>query len=547
MRHLVVWWIKRDIRLSDNQALLTALERAHALECPLLALWICEPEAYTAPEFHVRREKFVLESLAELEPALQALNVSLCLAEGRAVDVFRAFSSKTQLHVFSHQETGVLWTFERDLSLGRFFKEVGADWTEFPTNGVVRGLRDRNRWQGIYQARMKTAPLARPNGRLVQPPQMKEFFDSVSVSCAVRVFEWRAHADTLLGRSAKQSTRSQQKGGERIAHGLLQRFLSEDVHRKYVQSLSKPRESQYFSSRLSPYLAFGCISSRQILNALEQPLLSADARSLSAFRSRLAWRCHFTQKLENFPNMESREQNAALSKLRPEMSPEELQMWQHGLTGYPLVDACLRSVHQTGFLNFRMRAMLMSFATHLWWKDWRIPAWDLARAFLDFEPGIHFAQVHMQAAVTGNNQIRIYNPIKQSSENDSDARFIKQWVPELRDVASEKIHLLEALPSTYVRPVVDLKQAMNHARDQLFKKFKEPEVRAEARVVQQHLGSRGGPLSWRSRRSSSSSQLNAQQNAPTARKSRSRRSQEIQVSSHQMTLFDDELEGSGES
>ena len=145
--------------------------------------------------------------------------------------------------------------------------------------------------------------------------------------------------------------------------------------------------------------------------------------------------------------------------------------------------------------------MLMSFATHLMWRDWRRPAWDLAQAFLDFEAGIHFSQVHMQASVTGNNQIRIYNPQKQSEENDPDARFIRQWVPELRDVPLANIHAGEGLPAKYPTPMLDLKPSMAHAREQLFTKFRNNDVRAEAKKVQEQLGSRGGPLSWRGRRS----------------------------------------------
>jgi deoxyribodipyrimidine photo-lyase len=208
--------------------------------------------------------------------------------------------------------------------------------------------------------------------------------------------------------------------------------------------------------------------------------------------------------LEDFPQLEEREQNSALAGLRPEMSSDDFQRWESGQTGYPLVDACLRSVHATGYLNFRMRAMLMSFATHLMWRDWRQPAWDLARAFLDFEPGIHFAQVQMQASVTGNNQIRIYNPLKQSLENDPHGTFIKQWVPELRDVDAGRIHALEGLPSRYPRPIVDLNLATASAKETLFKRFSESDVRIAAKQVQERLGSRSGVRSWRRKKATKS-------------------------------------------
>lgn len=500
MQGVVVWWMKRDLRFNDNMALDAALRAAAQQNCSLVALWITEPEALTADEFHVRREKFVSECLAELESRLRPLNVSLLIAEGRATEVFNSLLTQGLRFVFSHEETGVLWTFKRDLQLKDLFKSSNVIWTEFPTNGVVRGLKDRSRWQGVRQARLASPMPPEPSSVCREEFSLERLL-TLAVSNQVRFFSWSERRQTALLRAAAQATQGQQRGGESVAQGLLGRFLSADVHPKYLLSISKPHDARYFSSRLSPFLAFGCISSKQIharLSSHEQPL---DSRSIKAFNSRLAWRCHFIQKLENFPEMEVREQNSALVDLRPEMSAEDFERWHHGQTGFPLVDACLRSVHQTGFLNFRMRAMLMSFATHLMWRDWRRPAWDLAQAFLDFEAGIHFSQVHMQASVTGNNQIRIYNPQKQSEENDPDARFIRQWVPELRDVPLANIHVGEGLPAKYPKPMLELKSAMAHAREQLFKKFRDTDVRAEAKKVQEQLGSRGGPLSWRGRRS----------------------------------------------
>jgi len=502
VQKFIVWWIKRDIRTADNQALSEALRLSRDIGVPLFAVWLREPEAVAAPEFHIRRERFVYECLQDIEPILQSLSVSLVIIEGTALCAFEFLVDAGMTHLFSHEETGVLWTFARDKKIKRLCKDKGIHWQEYPTNGVVRGLISRDRWQAHYQGRMRSQPLILPSTPATLFPQFVPQIRQSQMN-AVKVFSWAQRAKSQIAIDASQCLFVQQRGGESVAHKLVHRFLQPNIHSSYVRSLSRPHEAQYFSSRLSPYLAFGCISSRQVVSQLSAAKMNSEnsQRSLSAFQSRLAWRCHFTQKLENFPEMENVEQNSALKSMRPALTPEELERWSTGQTGVPLVDACLRSVHQTGYLNFRMRAMLMSFATHLMWRDWRTPSWDLARAFLDFEPGIHFSQVQMQAAVTGNNQIRIYNPLKQSVDQDPNAKFIKHWIPELRSVAAKDIHALHHLPNNYPKPIVDIGVAMAAARERLFKMFKRSSVRAEAKKVQEKLGSRGGPLSWRGRTS----------------------------------------------
>jgi deoxyribodipyrimidine photo-lyase len=466
------------------------MEYAHSHGLALVALYIHEPQAVVCPHSHGRHFKFIADCLQDLSPQLSHFRIRTVIAEADAVEVFSELVSLGLKSVFSHEETGLLWTYTRDNSLQKVFKSGEITWHQAPTNGVVRRLASRDHWKSIYDDRMSQREISQPKNILSSHNLIT--LDAAGLSYGK--FNWQpwGRSDLIL---TSDWNKQQQSGGEGMALATLKGFHGESLLKnRYLSSLSNPIRAAQFGSRLSPYLAFGCISSKQVLAFLKNTQISS--KDVSAFRSRLAWRCHFIQKLEDFPSLEQIEVNAQYKDLRPEMSSEDFDRWHNGMTGVPFVDACLRSVHTTGFLNFRMRAMLMSFATHALWRDWRRPACDLAQAFLDFEPGIHYAQVQMQAAVTGNNAIRVYSPLKQGLENDPKALFIKKWVHELKDSEAQQIHSLQNLPNNYPKPMIDLSASLAYAKQILYAKIKDPEVRNSAKFVQEKLGSRSIPVKF---------------------------------------------------
>ena len=216
---------------------------------------------------------------------------------------------------------------------------------------------------------------------------------------------------------------------------------------------------------------------------------------MKSFQARLAWRPHFMQKLEDEPALEARCLHPAYEGLRPHLpDATRLAAWAKGETGLPFVDACMRCLAATGWMNFRMRAMLVSVASYHLWLDWRATAPVLARLFTDYEPGIHYPQVQMQSGTTGINTIRIYNPVKQGKDQDPDGRFTRRWCPEL--AAIPDIHLQEpwkaetagaVLGRSYPEPLVDPAQAAREAKARIFAARSDARHRAEAaRITLKH-------------------------------------------------------------
>ncbi|MEM1422494.1 MAG: FAD-binding domain-containing protein [Planctomycetota bacterium] len=507
--HIV--WFKRDLRTEDHAPLACACAEAvgnsgdHAVVC----LAVLEPSVMGADDWAEQHTRHLYASLRELDARLRTLGTRLTVVRGEAVDALRSVVERLREHdalvrLWSHQETGNAITFARDRRVASWARGCGVEWTELPQNGVVRGLRDRDGWAARWQERMD-----RP---IVPDPERV-----LCVSGAVPGWDFGVIPDT-------RPDPSRQRAGLTAARETLDSFLSERGV-NYRADMASPVTGFDGCSRLSAHLAFGEVSVRRVHHALEnrrralmdEPSSARDPRwlkSLSSFQSRLRWHCHFMQKLETEPAIEHRNMHRAYDGLRTEdsgaWSDEErtrYEAWRDGRTGYPFVDACMRCLLATGWMNFRMRAMLVSFASNHLWLHWRPTGLHLARLFLDYEPGIHWSQMQMQSGTSGINTLRIYNPIKQGQDQDPDGSFIRRWVPELARVDGKAVHepwkrgggdqgslfASDDDAGAYPEPIVDHISAYRTARDRLHAVRKRQDARAESRRVYLKHGSRKGP------------------------------------------------------
>ena len=442
-----VVWFKRDLRLVDHAPFYMAVRHG-----PVLPLFMDEPGYWQQPDASHRHRHFLSDSLKELDQSLSGLGGGLWVVRGDALVVLdRLRQAYPCMTLWSHEETGNAWTYARDRRVMQWCRTHGVRWLEAPSNGVVRRLSDPHEWGRIRAQRMASPPLALPEGPIHWAPRWPSD-------------EW---TDRLETRYPNERT---QGGGRKAGLSLLRSFVT--VRGKgYLAHLATPHGAATHCSRLSPHIAWGTLSVREIEEAVmasceSEPMSEAMGRSMAAFLSRLSWRCHFVQKLEHNPQIETHCLNPVYESLRPRQPNEAyFEAWLQGKTGYPLVDACMRAVTQTGWLTFRMRAMLMSFASYHLWLDWRVTGPVLARLFTDYEPGIHWYQCQMQSGVTSLHAIRIYDPIKQSKVNDPSGSFIRQYVPELRRVPLAYIHEPWRWADThYPAPIVTHTTAIRSAK-----------------------------------------------------------------------------------
>lgn len=242
---------------------------------------------------------------------------------------------------------------------------------------------------------------------------------------------------------------------------------------------------------------------QQQLQGSAEPGAGWQRQGLTAFMSRMHWHCHFIQKLESEPALEFDNLHRGYNGLREgDWNEAHFAALVAGRTGWPMVDACVAMLRETGWVNFRMRAMLVSVASYPLWLHWRPVGQWLARQFLDYEPGIHWSQMQMQAGTTGINTTRVYNPIKQAQDHDPHGHFVRHWLAAMRRVPDA--WLLEPWrmpPGVQARcgvrvghdiaqPLVDLDQATRAAKARVHGLRAQAPVRAaKAAIVQKH-GSR---------------------------------------------------------
>ena len=478
---LDVVWLKRDVRLHDHGPF-AEISRSSK---PFLILYMYEPDQLSEPTVHGSHLRFIHEGLIDLDnrfnvefghdgnnkevqekkaKSRSASFKALTICHSNAIATLNAIHENCNFCVgrlLAHQETGHWQSYMRDKAVRKWCRSRNIPFIEYNQNGVTRCLKSRDDYSKKFKAFMSMQPYATlyiTSGlleRLVVLPDLPGFMST----------DFESHLNEMSEIAVEQRLDlpdRQQQGGETKALSTLKSFL-QDRGSNFSSNISSPNTAWTSCSRLSPYLSWGNISLRMVFNRLSERQeqlrtlkkqggdIGNWLKSLQAFSSRIHWRSHFIQKLETEPMMEKRDLCPAYQPLRRQdgdWNSKHYEAWKDGVTGFPFVDACMRCLSKHGWLNFRMRAMLVSFATYNLWLDWKGIAPHLARHFLDYEPGIHYPQLQMQAGCTGINAMRVYSVTKQGKDQDPSGTFIRKYVPELFRVPDKYIHEPWKMPAS---------------------------------------------------------------------------------------------------
>ncbi|WP_424015545.1 FAD-binding domain-containing protein [Halorubrum xinjiangense] len=443
-------WHRDDLRIGDNPGLAAAAAETDRV----LPLFVFDPAFYGERGMACdARIEFLHDCLRDLDRQYRDVGgAGLTYAHGDPLDVLAQFVDAGWDVVATATASGRYGRRRDDRARERLgVRFVAGD-------GLVRNAdRPRENWSDHVESWLAADP-----------------FDWDPRSVAIERVETPVDPDRVSDAYGVDSAKTQvPTGGRGPARERLRAFAEEIA--AYPGSISSPLDAREGTSGLSPYLRFGCLSVREVHRHVDER--APNGRGKSMFVSRLFWNRHYTQKLLDWPGWLDRAVNPVYEGFnRDRHDPDLVAAWKDGETGFPMVDASMRCLRETGWLNFRMRALCASVYFHVLQQPWRIGADHFYEHLIDGDAAINYTQWQSQCGLIGRPGLRLYDPRKQVRDQDPDGEFVRRWVPELEPLPSVHLDAPEKTPlavqrevgvrigETYPYPVVDYEAARSEFR-----------------------------------------------------------------------------------
>ncbi len=427
-----VIWFRRDLRIDDQAALYHALKMADPTT-PVVAIFIFDPNQLQSLPKQDRRVSFIWQALMSLRVELRTLNVPLVIEYGDPVERLTQFC---QRHAVKNMFVNVDYepeTRRRDKAVKDALQvlHITTHWYKdqviFHQQEIVKA--DQSPYQVFTAyARQWRKQLSHLN---LQPYIAQPHSHYITLNSPISALDQINFQLVNLG---IQNIDANSSGAKRQLSLFLNRISNYHTTRDFPALDA--------TSRLSVHLRFGTLSIRQCVRSALESIGQGAATGAEKWLTELIWRDFYAQLLWHFPHTMTQPFQMRYKNLTYKFNAAYWQAWCEGQTGYPLVDAAMRQLNQTGFMHNRLRMITANFLCKDLLIDWRLGEHYFAQQLLDYDAASNIGGWQWCASVGCDAQpyFRIFNPITQSKTYDPDGHFILQYIPELAGLSGKYLH-----------------------------------------------------------------------------------------------------------
>ena len=432
---VALWWIRRDLRLSDNQTLAAALAEAKQV----VPVFVLDPALWRSQNVGSHRLAFLLSGLHQLDADLRARGSRLIVRQGRPRQKLAALRTGTGADKIFAEQDHSGYARQRDAEIARHLPlHLISSLTVHPPAAVLKADGKPYTVFTPFSRAWKALMLPSLNSVLPAPERIWSPAD--------------VRSDAIPPEPALPSS-VPFVPGEAEAQHRLSLFLDPDDPAIYRYGEGRNRMDGNGTSQLSPYLRFGMLSARQVAVAAYSAIESASSQSTRAsaetWLNEIIWREFYISILYHFPGVSRQAFRADLRDIPWRNDLQEFEAWCEGHTGYPVVDAAMRQLKETGWMHNRARMIAASFLVKDLLIDWRWGERWFMQQLVDGDPAANNGGWQWTAGVGTDAApyFRVFNPVLQGQRFDPAGAYVRRWVPELENVPSKFIHQPWEMPA----------------------------------------------------------------------------------------------------